>query len=44
MKIIINADDFGMSKSITDGIIYGIKKGFITSTSIIANLEYTIMP
>ena len=41
MKIIINADDLGMSKSITDGIIYGIKKGFITSTSIIANLKYT---
>lgn len=41
MKLIISADDLGMSKSITDGIIYGIKKGLITSTSILANLEYT---
>ena len=41
MKIIVSADDFGMSKSITDGIIYGLKKGFITSTSIIANLKHT---
>lgn len=41
MKLIISADDFGMSKSISDGIIYGIQKGFITSTSIIANLDYT---
>lgn len=40
MKLIINADDFGLSKSISDGIIYGIKKGFITSTSIMANMDY----
>ena len=29
MKLIINADDFGLSKSITDGIITGIKDGYI---------------
>ena len=33
MKIIINADDFGLSKSITDGII--------SSTSLIVNMRYT---
>ena len=40
MKLIINADDFGLSKSITDGIIDGIKFGCITSTSIMVNMPY----
>lgn len=40
MKLIINADDFGLSKSITDGIITGIKDGYITSTSIMINMQY----
>jgi len=39
MKLIINADDFGLSKSISDGIIEGIKFGYITSTSVMANKE-----
>ncbi len=41
MKLIINADDFGLSKSISDGIIEGIKNKYITSTSIMANMPYT---
>ena len=40
MRLIINADDFGLSKSISDGIIEGIQGGYITSTSIMANMEY----
>ena len=40
MKLIINADDFGLSKSISDGVIEGIKGEYITSTSIMANMEY----
>lgn len=40
MKLIINADDFGLSKSITDGIIDGIKEGVLTSTSIMANMDF----
>lgn len=40
MKLIINADDFGLSKSISDGVIDGIKNEYITSTSIMANMEY----
>lgn len=28
MKLIINADDFGLSKSITDGIMEGILNGY----------------
>ena len=45
MKLIINADDFGLSKSISHGIILGIKEGYITSTSIMANMpcaEYAV--
>lgn len=45
MKLIINADDYGLSKSISDGIILGIREGYITSTSIMANMtwaEYAI--
>lgn len=41
MKLIINADDFGLSKSITDGIIDGIKEGYITSTTLMVNTPYT---
>ena len=40
MRLIINADDFGLSKSISDGIIEGIKGGYITSTSVMANMEF----
>ncbi len=40
MKLIINADDFGLSKSITDGIVEGIKGGYITSTTIMANMPF----
>lgn len=40
MKLIINADDFGLSKSISDGIIDGIIGGYITSTTIMSNMEY----
>lgn len=40
MKLIINSDDFGLSKSITDGIVDGIKEGVLTSTSIMANMDY----
>ena len=40
MKLIINADDFGISKAVTDGIIDGIKVGAITSTTIMANCGY----
>lgn len=40
MKLIINADDFGLSKSISDGIIERIIDGYITSTSIMVNMAY----
>lgn len=39
MKLIINADDLGLSKSITDGIIAGIKEKYITSTTIMVKME-----
>jgi predicted glycoside hydrolase/deacetylase ChbG (UPF0249 family) len=39
MRLIINADDFGLTKSITDGIVDGIKGGYITSTSLMVTME-----
>lgn len=37
-RLIINADDFGLSKSVNQGIIDGYKKGVITSATIMANM------
>lgn len=46
MKIIINADDFGFSKSINKGIIEAYKEVLISSTTIMINIplcrEYNI--
>lgn len=45
MPIIIHADDFGISKEITNGILKGCDYGVLTSVSIVANgsaLEYAI--
>lgn len=38
-KLIINADDFGLSVGINNGIIDGLKKGFIKDTSLIAGSD-----
>ena len=38
MRLIINADDFGLTKSITDGIVAGIKEGVVTSTSLMVTM------
>ena len=40
MKIIINADDFGFSESINNGIIDAYKEGLISSTTIMINMPY----
>lgn len=39
MKVLINADDFGWSKSCTDAILQSFEKGYITSTTMCANGE-----
>ncbi len=44
-RLIVNADDFGMSRGITDGIISAHRYGFLTSASLMANMpaaEYAI--
>lgn len=41
MKLIINADDFGMSKTVNDAIVNGFNNGIISSTSIIVNMPAT---
>jgi len=37
-KVIINADDFGLSKGVNEGIILAHEKGILTSTSLMANM------
>ena len=39
-KIIINADDFGLSEAVTLGIISGHVEGIISSTSLMVNMGY----
>jgi predicted glycoside hydrolase/deacetylase ChbG (UPF0249 family) len=38
MKLIVNADDFGISKAVTLGIIEAHKEGVITSTTMMCNM------
>jgi chitin disaccharide deacetylase len=43
--LIVNADDFGMSHGVTDGILLAHSHGFLTSTSLMANMpaaEYAV--
>lgn len=40
MKVIVNADDFGYTKAVTEGIIEGYQKGIIRSTTALCNMEY----
>jgi len=39
-KLIINADDFGMSREVNDGTKKGVKQGIITSVSVMVNMPY----
>lgn len=39
MRLIINADDFGLTMNVSRGILEGMKKGIITDTSAIANTD-----
>lgn len=41
MKLIINADDFGLSKSVNDGIELCLKNGYATSASLLMNADFT---
>lgn len=41
MKLIINADDFGYSPGINRGILFGFRRGAITSTSLMINQPFT---
>lgn len=39
MKVIINADDFGYTKAVTEGIIKGYHQGIIRSTTALCNMD-----
>ena len=36
-KLVVNADDFGLSEKVNEGILYAHQNGILTSTSIMAN-------
>src|SRR5574344_2150950 len=38
LKVIINADDFGMSETVNKAIIEGLEKGILEETCIMSNL------
>jgi len=40
-RLIVNADDFGLSRGITDGILLAHKEGIVTSTSLMVNQPAT---
>jgi hypothetical protein len=38
-QLIINADDFGLTEGINEGVIYSVRHGVVTSTSLMTNTE-----
>jgi len=38
IRLIVNADDFGMSRGITDGVLLAHRYGFLTSASLMVNM------
>ncbi len=40
-RLIVNADDFGLSRGITDGILFTHREGVLTSTSLMVNQPAT---
>jgi len=43
-KLVVNADDFGFTKAVNEGIVEGCRKGIITSASILANYDLKHLP
>lgn len=43
MKLIIRADDFGITDSVTWGIMRGLKEGIVTSTGVMTNMPSSIV-
>jgi hopanoid biosynthesis associated protein HpnK len=39
-RVIINADDFGLSPGVNRGIVSGFREGVLTSTTMLVNLEF----
>lgn len=40
MKLIVQADDYGMTPAVADGILYGIKHGIVRNTGLFANMPW----
>jgi chitin disaccharide deacetylase len=44
MKLVVNADDFGFTKAVNEGIVEGFRKGIVSSASILANYDLKHLP
>ena len=42
MKLIVNADDFGLTDGVTYGILDAMKNGIVTSTTMMVNTPGTV--
>lgn len=40
MKLLIQADDYGITRAVADGIIFGIQKGVIKNTGVFINMPW----
>lgn len=40
MRLIINADDFGLTESVSKGILKGMQEGIITDTTMLTNTRH----
>jgi len=36
-RLVLHADDFGMNRAVSDGVLHGFQHGLLTSTSLLAN-------
>ena len=40
MKLLIQSDDYGMTRGISSGVIYGIEHGLIKNTGMFTNMPF----
>ena len=40
MKLLVQADDYGMTPAVADGIIYGIRHGIVRNTGLFSNMPW----
>ena len=41
MKLLIQADDYGITRAVSSGIVFGIHHGLVRNTGIFTNMDWT---